>query len=220
MPYYNLPIRKYQLQYIIETLYLQVPSKHKKFISIWKDFIAKYANDSLFFADKNCKIQGNETYQYNMSYINQDFAIYFNIQRISQFISTNNIRYYSIKLSDIINQLYYTKEESIGVREKINNYPIIIYFPISHLYLKYITIDGNHRITYYTQNNLDCKLTLIKPYDLRLSCFYDFNSWIIYHFLTNYYGITNNNDCYIDQFINKSISLINSVIPIISSQDQ
>lgn len=210
------PIKKKQLIFIVNSLYSQTHTKYKRFIQLWKDFILKYANDTIFFYDSNNNTNNNETFLYNMCYLNQNFAIYFNIERISQFISTDNIRYNTIQLSDFKNHLIYSNEENMTNRKKINDFPIIIYFPILNSTSDYLVIDGNHRITNNINNNINCTLTLIKPNDLRLSCFSDFNSWIIYHFLTNYYGIMHNDDRYIEQFINQSNTLINSVISTLS----
>lgn len=157
---------------------------HQDFVKLWKDFIESYANDDMHFFNSN---RGNykEYFPLESRIYDMKYSILFDVDRILRNIEQHRILPDEHNYFEMKNDFYFTKPDNMDIICKTIP-PVLVYFPAfqDSVFRQYAVIDGNHRIYDLIKKDHDFKLHIISPFDLRLECFLNINSWIAYHLIS------------------------------------
>lgn len=212
---FNLVTKK-QLLEIVSLSRNKSDPKYLDFFLLWENFIFNYANDNIVFINSQTENFKDAAFRYSFTFFDQNLTLIFDIQRILKQISNHSIRYTILNSEIMHNNYSYTKENTCYFSENISTFPVLVYFPTE--LAEYLVIDGNHRVTSFIQQHKTFNFHLIKPNDLYLGCFFNLNSWIIYQFYVNYYGIHEYDFKFYNQFLKRNKEMLNSVANILQDQ--
>lgn len=120
---------------------------------------------------------GRENYYQSIIICNEEIRIHFNITKALSYIKNYSYNIQQVSLSyfapnnfdDNISSISYSPVciNSNYSYEKNNSPIILIYFPLGKH--TYITIDGNHRVSYRIKNKISCINAILLSYDDTLS---------------------------------------------------
>lgn len=188
--FYNTITRK-QLISILNTMSpALIDNGHSQLFEFWKDYVETFANDSVYFNKEVVADEYYSIFKYDYSFADVSSTLYFDTCNINKNLLngtlTTTLESFE-SYNELLNELLIFPVALCTGTIKSNN-PVAVYLP-SFIYTKnvhFAIVDGNESLRHYHDNNNVFDGNIILPSTLRIDCFKNLNSFIVYQLIASY----------------------------------